>query len=307
VTPIIWFIISTILEVSNDFFSQGLLDSFGALNLLFLRNFFSAGFLIFLIRKAMIKLDFLKKMFISAVFIGSLFNWMVLESVICCGLFIYFCRKDMFIWRTFWTFWAFYLTTIAMNSLDMLEISSAYYSIPIFSALLSIIIKKTATKKLHIVEIIILIHLLYIRLSPQVIVMLLGCLCFSITDILIQNFQKSALNEIFLTSICMSVYTLIPLGNNTINITNITGRSFVLPLVCLICGSIAIQMIIFKVFKKTDFCQLLPFRFIGLIYSSILTNKIFSLLNCFVICAMIYEIYCINLGTRKRLKRKIKI
>lgn len=209
-------------------------------------------------------------------------------------LFIYYIKNWNFILRSIFTFLAFFLTTYGMRYFNLYNISCSYYSIPIFAVIFSWLIFKTKIKKYYVIEILILASFLAYNLNLNAFWIILGCACFGVCDVLMQNSKKNAKEEIFYLSIALSLYFSVFINNNIFyKIVNL-HTSVLLNLSFVVIGGIALQYLIFYIFKRISFCRLLPFRFLNLLLSNIIDGKIFSFINVFIISIVFYELYNIR-------------
>jgi len=284
-----WFLISILLENYNNFFSKKLILWNSPLEIIFLRNFFSIFFLwknitidwkiIFQIISITGILFFIK----LKIFLFSIpFFLFLVDSII----------KNQFnsiVLRCIITFIAFFLEISSMGKLGLGDISSAYYSIPIFSTIISHFWKKTTLKFSFLTELIIILLFIIGNLKLESIYILLACLCFGFCDVLMQNSKNKITTEIFYISIGMTLFSFSFLQNfsvfsKIIQFPQAIGFYFLIP------GNIFIQILIMKIFQKYSFKNLLPLRFLNIIFANVLDKKnIFTPINIVIIIVILYN------------------
>jgi hypothetical protein len=309
VSPIFLFLITIFLEISNDFFSKILLENINQYNLLFLRNFFSLIPLFFLtIKLKRIDWKLIFQIFVSGLvffylkeifFLLKNFSMEIIQKniVIFAGfvsvlvIFYVFCRKSFIVWRSIFSFLAFNLTTFQLQTFSMYEIASTYFSIPIFSSILSFFIFDEKIRKLYICEILILSYLICKNFSLGVFISLCGCFCFSVCDIFFKKLQKSILEEAFFLSLALSFYFFIFSEISSRDFAAIIVKKNAISVLFLVLGSILMQSVLPIIFRKISFVKLMPFRFLSLICCNIIDGNMFSFINFVVIIFIFIEIF----------------
>ena len=276
------------LEISNDWFSKLLLLNLNTFELLFLRNIFSILFLIFIPKQ--LNQHVLSQIFIVCGFFYSVLNYNLPLSLVYGYLFLKYCKNQTIILRSLFTFLAFVLTTTAMQNLNITNISMSYYSIPIFSSILSILLLKEGFNKVYILEILILSIFIFTNFNITACVMLAGCFCFSMCDILIKTSKNTIISEVFYLSILMSFFLSLFCQKNTI-ISLINKTNNLKFLFILITGNILLQILIFVVFQRISFRKLLPLRFLSLLLCNILERRYFSPINFLVFLFILIEFW----------------
>ena len=285
-----WFLISILLENYNNFFSKRLIIWNSPLEIIFLRNFFSIFFLwrnitidwkiilqiisitgiLFFIKSKLFLFSIPFILFLVDATIKNQFNPIVLRCAI--------------------TFMAFFLEISSMGKLGLGDISSAYYSIPIFSTIISHFWRKTTLKFSFLTELIIILFFIIGNLKLESIYILLACLCFGFCDVLMQNSKNKIITEIFYISIGMTLFSLsflqgFSVFSKIIQFPQAIGFYFLIP------GNILIQILIMKIFQKYSFKNLLPLRFLNIIFANALDKKsIFTPINIVIIMVILYNL-----------------
>lgn len=283
------FIISIFIEMSNDFHSKQIITQ-GKLyvieNLLISRNL-SSFIVMAKVTENIVDQQYILIFINNALgiyfFNNNSFFCIINISILFISILFIKKEKINLIFRSLFTYCGFILTTKAMEHMTMFEIAGSYYSIPIFSAFMNLIIDKKI-KSLYIFEVFLLSYIfLFKKLS---LLMMSGCFCFSICDILIKFSKNDDFTEVYWISFAMVTYNILYFNSDSF-LHIIRQWNFIF----IILGNLAIQLIIYKVFKNIDLYKLLPLRYISLIMANIADKNYFHWINGVILSLIIFRVY----------------
>ena len=283
---IILFILSLVCEISNDFFSKKLMYAISEFDLIFLRHLIGAIIMLCLVRKFDILI--LLRIFIIQILIFSFIYQQYITFIIFTILFIFYCLKNNLILRSLFTFLAFFLTSKAMKTMSLDCITMSYYSIPLFSSLINYFISDEKIGKKYWIEFLLISYLLFNRTTSINLNMFLGCLSFSFCDILMRYSSENILKEMFYINLAIVFYSYFFISKD-IFIIGFTNYKLYLFMLCL--GSLFLHYCIISIFRDTHLAKLLSFRFINIIFSSLIVGNFFSKINLLIPVFIIIKLF----------------
>lgn len=262
------FLICLLLENINNLCVKEASLNISIFTLLFCRNFFSLigmSSVIVFFKPNNFNLKTILQIINSSILVFSIKNNnLILWIISLYFLFLY--SFNNLILRSLVTFLAFYIDIVSIKKLDLMSISSAYYSIPVFSSLLSFFIFTEKISKWSLFQILIVAFFIFKNLKFTSLLILLGCFCFSVSDVLIRNSKTNIEYDIFLMSLSLSLYSSMFMENSTIEILSLMLNPYLL---CLISGNILLQFILYNLFQKNSLTKLIPFRILGIFIGSL--------------------------------------